>query len=214
LGEYHHNPARQDVEEIGAMIGIDLALNAILNGKKEIVRVLAGDPVEVMHEAMPLVLDTYVVPVQAPYDLMIVSPGGHPKDINMYQAQKGLAHAMSVMKDGGIVILCAACPEAAGSTSYLQWVTHPRMKSHHDVLAHFEDEGFRVGPHKAFQISRDASRVNLMLVSDMEPGLVRQLLLQPMPNLQEALESVLPGLSTSARIGVLPAANSTIPMPG
>jgi nickel-dependent lactate racemase len=40
LGHYDHNPPRQDVEEIGRMIGIHLALNAILNDKKEIVKVV------------------------------------------------------------------------------------------------------------------------------------------------------------------------------
>ena len=39
--------------------------------------------------------------MDAPFDLMIVSPGGHPKDINIYQAQKGMAQAAAVTKDGG-----------------------------------------------------------------------------------------------------------------
>ena len=34
LGVYEENPARQDVEEIGRMIGIDFAVNAILSPEK------------------------------------------------------------------------------------------------------------------------------------------------------------------------------------
>jgi len=122
LGSYDENPARQDVEEIGKMIGIDFAVNAILNSKKEIVTVLAGDPVEIMNVAIPQVKAIYQVPVDAPYDLMIVSPGGYPKDINVYQSQKGLAHACMVMKEGGTVILCASCQEGTGSQAYESWV--------------------------------------------------------------------------------------------
>ncbi|RIK70977.1 MAG: hypothetical protein DCC66_03645 [Planctomycetota bacterium] len=44
LGEYENNLARQDVEAIGKIIGIHFALNAILNEKKQIVKVVAGDP--------------------------------------------------------------------------------------------------------------------------------------------------------------------------
>ena len=33
---------------------------------------------------------------------MIASPGGHPKDINIYQAQKGMAQAAAVTKAGGV----------------------------------------------------------------------------------------------------------------
>ena len=54
LGTYAANPARQDIEEIGKLMGVDLALNAILNDRKEIVHALAGDPLAVMNAGVPL----------------------------------------------------------------------------------------------------------------------------------------------------------------
>lgn len=212
LGSYDHNPARQDVEEIGKMIGIDFAVNAILNSKKQIINVLAGDPVDVMKVAIPQVKDIYQVPVEAPFDLMVVSPGGYPKDINVYQSQKGLAHASLVMKDGGTVILCASCLEGTGSQSYESWVTDDTIHSHDDVFTRFKHEGFQVGPHKAFQVSRDASRIRVMLISEMEADFVRKLLLHPLPDLQSALDKSLNKLPSDARIGIMPNANTTIPM--
>ena len=212
LGVYENNPARQDVEEIGRMIGIDFAVNAILNSKKEILSVLAGDPVEIMKIAIPQVKDIYQVPVFAPYDLMIVSPGGYPKDINVYQSQKGLAHACLVMNEGGTVILCAACQEGTGSQAYESWVTDAQIHTHDDVFTRFKHEGFQVGPHKAFQVSRDASRIQVMLISDMEADFVRNLLLHPLPDLQTALNNALKKLPEHARIGIMPNANTTIPM--
>lgn len=211
LGVYDDNPARQDVEEIGHMIGIDFALNAILNSQKQIITALAGNPYTVIQTAIPQVRDIYQVPVAQPFDLMIVSPGGYPKDINIYQAQKGLAHAALVSKDGGIIILCAACQEGTGSRSYETWITSDRIHSHDDVFSHFKQEGFQVGPHKAFQISRDASRIEVMLVSDLEANFVRRLLLHPLPDLQTAINKGLDQLPPNARIGVMTAANSTIP---
>jgi nickel-dependent lactate racemase len=79
-------------------------------------------------------------------------------------------------------------------------------------LTHFAAEGFRVGPHKAFQIARDASRVNVLLVSKMEPNFVRQLLLVPAASLQEAVNTAVANLPSSARIGIMPKANATIPL--
>jgi hypothetical protein len=35
------------------------------------------------------------------------------------------------------------------------------------VFARFEAEGFHVGPHKGYQIARDASRVQARLLSEM-----------------------------------------------
>ena len=69
-----------------------------------------------------------------------------------------------------------------------------------------------MGPHKAFQIARDATRLKLLLVSDMEPGFVHQLLLMPADSLQTAIDETVSGLPQSARIGVMPKANTTIPL--
>ena len=212
LGEYETNPARQDVEEIGRMVGIDFAVNAILNRDKQIIKAYAGDPYAVIEAGMPDVRALYQVPVDAPFDLMIVSPGGHPKDINIYQSQKGMAHAASVTKEGGKMILCAACPEGSGNIDYETWVMNPRIRTHEDVFERFAEDGFQVGRHKAFQVSRDASRIHTTLVSDLDADFVRGLLLHPALDLQMAIDRALETLPGEARIGVMPAANSTMPV--
>jgi lactate racemase len=209
LARYDDNPARQDVEEAGRLIGVHFALNADINESKQIVRVLAGEPREVMRQGIPFVLQIYQVQVAAPFDLLIASPGGHPKDINLYQAQKALAHAARVTRQGGTVILVAACPEGTGSRAYEDWVTG--ASSHQAVLERFQREGFRIGPHKAFQIARDAAPRRVLMVTQMPPELVRRLLLTPSLSLDAALEVALADLAPAARIGVLPWANATIP---
>lgn len=209
LGVYENNPARQDVEEIGHKIGIHLALNAILNQHKEIVQVLAGEPRAVMVRGIALSREVCQVGVPGKYALVIASPGGHPKDINVYQAQKGLAHAALITQPGGTVILAAACPEGTGSAHYEEWMQGRR--SYAEVLERFQAEGFRIGPHKAFQIARDASRVRLCFCSQMDEGLARALLLNPVKNLQTAVDLALPALPPGQRIGVLPHASSAIP---
>ena len=209
-GEFARNPARQDVEEIGRLIGLDFAVNAILNRDKQIIKAYAGDPGAIMKAGIPEVRSLYAVAVAAPFDLMIASPGGHPKDINIYQSQKGMAHAAAVTRAGGAMILCAACPEGSGNQDYEDWMLDPPMRSHEAVFERFEREGFQVGRHKAFQVSRDASRIRTTLVSGLNAELVRRLLLHPAPDLQTALDRALSHLPPSARIGVMPAANATM----
>ncbi len=220
IGRYEDNPCRQDVEEIGRMMGVHYALNAVLNEERQIVHALAGDPRAVMAAGVPLVRAIFQVEVAEPFDLMIASPGGHPKDINLYQAQKALGHATLVTRPGGTVIVAAACPEGTGSKSYEAWMAEPGMTSHEAVLERYAREGYRIGPHKAFQISRDASRVRLLFVSDMAPDLAWRLLLNPVAGrpgmapraqLDRALSMALAGLPPGARIGVMPWANATIP---
>lgn len=221
IGRYDDNPCRQDVEEIGRIIGVHYALNAILDEDRHIVRALAGSPVDVMLAGIPIVRDIYEVAVAEPFDLVIASPGGHPKDINVYQAQKALGHGSLVTRDGGVVIVAAACPEGAGSRGYEAWMDDPRMTSHEAVLARYRDEGYRLGPHKAYLVSRDASRVRLIFVSEMTPEDAGRLLLNPVTGrpgssaqeqLRLAISEALSQLGADARIGVLPWANATIPV--
>ena len=209
LGEYENNPARQDIEEIGRKIGVHLALNAVLNQDKQIVHTLAGNPYQVVRQGSALSRRVCQVPVSQRYMLVISSPGGHPKDINVYQAQKGLAHAARITQPGGTVILSAACPEGAGSPHYEAWMQGKH--SYAEVLQSFQAEGFRIGPHKAYQIARDASQVRLLFCSDMDQELSRTLLLNPTGDLQTALDITLADMPPGERIGILPHASTTIP---
>jgi nickel-dependent lactate racemase len=209
LARYDDNPARQDVEEIGRLAGIHFALNDVINENKQVVRVLAGEPQAVMRAGIPLVCELYQVRVAAPFDLVITSPGGHPKDINVYQAQKALGHAARVTRKGRTIILVAACPEGSGSRGYEDWVSG--VTSHEAVIERFKQEGFRIGPHKAFQIARDTVSRRLLMVTEMPPELTSKLLLTRCADLDTAVALALKDLPAGARIGILPWANATIP---
>jgi nickel-dependent lactate racemase len=210
LGCFDGNPARQDVEEIGRLAGIHCVLNAVLNDRLEIVTVLAGEPGAVMAAGIARVRALREVRVPVPFDLVIASAGGHPKDINLYQAQKALAHASLLARDGGTLILVAACPEGTGSPGYERWMAG--MGSYEAVLERFQREGFRVGPHKAYLVARDAARVRVRLVSEMAPSLVRALLLTPAPSLDAAVAEALADLPPGGRVAVMPSAVATIPL--
>ena len=209
VGKYDSNPARQDIEEIGRVIGIHLALNAILNQDRQIVDVLAGDPLAVMKAGYPRSRRVCQAAVTGKYALVIASPGGHPKDINVYQSQKGLAHAALVTQLGGTILLAAACPEGSGSPHYQDWMLG--KKSYAEVIQDFKAEGFQVGPHKAFLIARVASRMNVRFYSEMDETLAHDLLLNPVQDFQAVVNHGLKNLGPGERVGWMPHAVSTIP---
>lgn len=209
IGTYSTNPARQDVESIGALIGVDLALNAILDPRRRIVRALAGEPIAVMKAGTPLARRHCQVGVDHRYGVVIASPGGHPKDLNVYQAQKAVASAARIVRRGGTIILAAACPDGSGSINYEQWVSG--KSSRREVVDAFGREGFRLGPHKAFQLARDTEHARLIVCSELPDELAHRLLLEPAADLQHAIDAAVGGLSGTDRVAVLPHAASTIP---
>ena len=209
-GVYHINPMRQDVEEIGRKAGVHFVLGTVLNEEKEIMRVFFGDPTSVMLAAIPVVREVFGRTVPQPYDLVIASPGGAPKDINLYQSQKGLTHAARITKDDGWVVLLAACPEGSGSPSYEDYITN--VDSHEAVIKDFKSGFFKVGPHKAFQIAREAVRVKIILVSAIAPQDVKQWKITPSQpeKLQDLLDWLLIQLPANPRIALLPGATRTM----
>ncbi len=209
-GKYYLNPMRQDIEEIGKKVRVGFSLGCILNEEKQPLEVFFGDPALIMRSAIPVVMDIFGVPAPHQYDLVLASPGGAPKDINLYQSQKGLTQAAKITKDGGWVILLAACPEGSGSTAYENYVT--QVESHQAIIEQFQQGYFKIGPHKAFQIARAAERINIVLVSDIPPVQVKTWKLTPsQPHL---IDSLIPWLldqfPNDARIAILPAANRTM----
>jgi nickel-dependent lactate racemase len=210
IGEYELNPLRQDIEQIGKMIGVHFAVNAVLNGSKQIVSTYAGDPVAVMRAGIPRARQICQTYVHHQYDVVIASAGGHPKDINFYQSQKALTHAALLTRDGGTIVLVAACPEGSGSQPYESFMQD--IYTFPEVFDKFKREGFRVGPHKAFQVAREGVRIQIVLVSEMDDELVSKLLLTPADSLQQALGKIQGGLSSASHIAVMPRATNTIPI--
>lgn len=209
-GIYEENPMRQDIEEIGERIGIDLALNTVMNVQKEIIAVLFDNPKAVMRAGIPLSLQATQVQLTEPYDLVIASVGGAPKDLNLYQSQKALTHASMVVRDGGMVILAAECGEGSGSASFEKFMED--VDTYQEAIAKFTREGFRVGPHKAFQIAQQAARSQIYLVSEMPKELTTRFLLHPAESLQSAVNLGIQQLPATARIAVMPYATNTLPI--
>ncbi|MDF1514461.1 MAG: nickel-dependent lactate racemase [Anaerolineae bacterium] len=214
LAIYDENPLRQDIEEIGQLMDIHLALNIVMNRQKEIVRAFFGPPLQVIRAGLPIVREIYSVDVDQPFDVMITSPGGYPKDINLYQAHKAVSCANRVTRTGGSIILVAACEDGIGSAGYAAWMDEKvgnGLETHTKVMETFVKEPFRIGPHKAYIFARDAVKVRgIWIVSDIAPQHIRGLLLNP-ATMEEAIDQVIDPLPLDARIGIMPYANATIP---
>lgn len=209
LGIYETNPLRQDIEEIGRLMGIDLSLNIIMNANHQVVKAFCGRPENVMKAGIPLSREICQTEIDDRYDLVIASAGGYPKDINLYQAQKALTHASLLTRDGGTVILAAACAEGVGSLGYEKFMEG--INSTDQVYEKLAQQGFDLGAHKAFLFARQIERVHILLLSQLAGSKVRSLLLTPIQTLEEAISRAIEDIKTPTRIAVLPHATQTIP---
>lgn len=210
LGILDSNPVRKDLEDIGAHIGIDLIVNVILNDKKQVLCAVAGHPVEAYHSGVCYAKKIFGVPVTEA-DIVITSPGGFPKDINVYQAQKALTPAGRMVRKGGMIILVAECLEDLGEHRFAEEMQ--KYASPQEIIEQFPKHPFLIGNHKAYLWARTLAKAETVIVSRKLPKDREKLLMSRiMPNLQEAITYALAKKPASRDILVLPAASSTIPV--
>ncbi len=207
-GRLERNPVREDIEEAASMVGVDFILNVILDSRKEIIRAVAGEVTQA-HRAGCAFLDTlYRVEIPERADIVLVSQGGTPKDLNLYQTQKALDNAKHAVKPGGVVVLMGSCAEGLGEKIFEEWMLS--APSPHALVERIQRE-FRLGGHKAAAIAMVLERADIYLVSDLEGAFVERLFMKPFPTPQEAYDAAVAKCGPGATVLAMPWGGSTLP---
>ncbi len=188
------------------MIGIDLAVNFVMAPNKEVAEVLVGSPLDTLREGARICAKLYGVAIDDSYDIVVASCGGYPKDICLYQAQKGLNLASQAVKPGGNILLLAASPQGVGDDVYFDYVS--QFTSPDEVLADFKKQGFRMGAHKAYLFGRTLSRFDVAVCSELDPGVLRKCHLRAAEP-TEIINEWVDNFDGKPRIGIIPNANTT-----
>jgi nickel-dependent lactate racemase len=200
-------PVRQDIEEAANISCLDFILNVVLDSKKEIVAAVAGDFIEAHKKGAEVVDAMYKMTVE-PADAVIVSCGGFPKDINLFQAHKALDNATQAVKEGGSIILVAECAEGIGNQVYECW--NRECRNPDDAIARFK-RCFEFGGHKTAIIAKISKKFKLFLVSKLSDEQTRSAFFTPMPDVKDALSAVL-SENPDAKIHLMPHGGQTLPV--
>ena len=208
-GNIKGNTVREDLEEIGNLLKIDFTFNVVLDQEKNIIHAVAGDYIEA-HRAGCKVLDSMgKIPIGEFADIVIVSAGGFPKDINVYQAQKALDNAVCAVRPGGVVIWVASCKEGLGSKTFSDWISEAEKP---EDLIERVGRDFQLGGHKAAAIAVALRKSSILMVSDLQDDMVRSFFAEPVESLDKAVEKALSIAGPSAKVIVMPAGGSTLPV--
>ena len=207
-GNIDTNPVRLDIEEAVDMVGVDFILNVVLNEHKEIVYAVAGDLVKAHRDGCAYLDKLYTKKIPQQADIVIVSQGGAPKDLNLYQTQKALDNSKHAVRDGGVIILVGSCKEGLGNPVFEQWFEEAEKPQ--DIVDRLNAK-FALGGHKASAVAQVMLRADIYMVSDMEPDYVRSIFMTPYATVQEAYDAAVGKLGKDAKVIVMPYGGSTLP---
>jgi len=158
------NPISDEMDEAAKMAGVDFLLNVVINDKKEIVKIVAGDLGKAYEEGWKACRDLYLVTFKEKADVVFACAGGYPKDVSLYQSQKTINNAKLVLKEGGTIVLISECREGIGSDTFAQWLLEA---SSLDELLNTDPAKIVVGGHTAVGNAKVLKRFGILVVSSI-----------------------------------------------
>jgi nickel-dependent lactate racemase len=208
------NPLWEEVREVAEMVGVSFLLNVTLNRDKELTGVFAGELGQAHARGCAFARDTTMVEVPEAFDIVLTSASGHPLDLNLYQAVKGMSAAAQVVRPGGSIIVAAECwdgiPEHGEYGGLLR-----EARDLEELLGRIRTPGFQRQDMWQVQIQALICRkARVYVYSDgLTDEQIRAAHLIPCRSIEDTLAALLSEHEGEgrARIGVLPEGPLTIP---
>lgn len=202
------NPVHEDMTEAARLAGVDFIVNVVVNSKGEIFKAFAGDLEQAFLKAVETVDSLYRVTVDRRADIVVVSSGGYPADINLFQAYKAMDSALEVVKRRGVAILVAECPEGHGNQVFYDWMV--RLGNLKAVEREVK-RNFVIGGHKAYYLLKALQSHQIILVSSMPDYYsVNVFKLKTARAINDAFRDALKIAGSKAKVWVMPHGSHTL----
>jgi len=210
MGWWKDNPFHLEAVEAAKMAKVDFILNVVQNNHKKIIKAVAGDLEQAWERGVKESKKMYQVEVPSQAEIVITSPGGFPKDINLWQSQKAIAAAETIVKEGGTIIVPAECSKGIGLHEFYEWLEVASNPD--DVMERFEKEGYSRGSSKAYLYARALKKAQVIIVTNNLSGeSLNKIFLQKAQSVEEAVEKALKKMGRESKIIILKNATDMIP---
>lgn len=183
-GALDGNAVHEECERVASLVGPAFGINAMVDEKQRPVKMFCGDWRLAHRAGCDYYLDQHSVSIPAKRDIVIVSCGGFPHDINLIQAHKALDMAALACKDGGTIVLVAECSDGLGRPDFLKWFDVGDSRELEARLV----KGYEVNGQTAWALLTKAERFRVCLVSDLPRDDVKRMRMIPVKTVAEALE--------------------------
>ena len=181
------NPMHEAIMEGIALIDRPLFLiNTIFDDKKNLLNIFSGDIRQSHERGCAWYNEHFSTTVAEKADVVIVSVGGYPKDIDFIQTHKALEHAKHAAKNGATIILLGQCADGIGNPYFLPWFDYPSIEAMEPAVRQAD----KVYAQTAYSTRIKAEAFNIVLVSDLPEADVGKMGMTPKRTLDEALSTL------------------------
>ena len=185
-GKFTNNPINIDMLEAGRMVNPVFGINICVNSASKHSGLFSGDFEKAWKESCMYIQKSYGLPIEKEYDVVFVSCGGFPKDLNFYQSSKSLFNGIRAMKDGGTIVLLAQCGEGSGAKDFFDWIEPLKRGGLDESLR----KDFTIGGYIFYAACEAIRRGNVLLLSELEPEEIKDMGVISYNSLEELMRHV------------------------
>lgn len=181
------NPIHEDLIYAARAAELAFICNVVINAKHEIVSTFTCD-CEQAHIAGTEFLKGLCCCSKVISEIVISTNNGYPLDQSVYQAVKGMTAAEATCREGGVIIMAAACNDGHGGESFMRTIASD--KSAAEILAEIQatPKVNTVPDQWESQIlARILSKFHVVLISEANPALVSAMKMRPAKDISETL---------------------------
>jgi lactate racemase len=198
------NAVSEECERVAATIDPAFSINAIVNEHGRVEKIFAGHWRAAHRRACADYLASHSMRIPEKREIVIVSCGGSPYDINLIQAHKALDMAATACVDGGLIVFLAECVDGLGRTDFLKWFESDNSRALENRLR----EAYEVNGQTAWSLLTKAERFRIQIVTKLGNEEVRRMRMIPANSLMSALAD----LSPDAKGYIMPRGAASLPV--
>ena len=180
------NAVSEECERVAAMINPAFSSNAIVDEHGHAEEVFVGHWRAAHRRACAEYVSGHSAKIKEKRDVVIVSCGGSPYDINMIQAHKALDMAAAACVDGGLIILLAECEDGLGRADFMKWF---EAKDSRALEMRLRDK-YEVNGQTAWALLTKTERFRVHIITELSDELMRQMRMTKSRTVNEALANI------------------------
>jgi lactate racemase len=182
-GRLDGNPVHEAFAAGTSKIKVSFCITTSVNDKSEIVDLHCGEMNASHRAACDAFAAANTVRIVERREIVVVSCGGQPHDVNMIQAHKALEAAAEACSEGGMIVLLAECPEALGRSDFLNWFDAEDSAG----LAKRLCEAYQVNGQTAWSLLKKAERFDVRIISTLPAESTEKMRLVAMQSLTRTM---------------------------
>ncbi|MFW9789028.1 MAG: lactate racemase domain-containing protein [Candidatus Thorarchaeota archaeon] len=203
------SPSCVDMTEIAKLAGLDFIVNSVSDWQGNLAHIVAGNPYSSWREGVKYSENLAKAEYTRHADIAIVSAGGYPHDMTLYDAIDSLQSAYEATEHGGAIVLVAECSEDVGPKGFLRGMSE--FSTEAEILTEAETD-FELGMEKARFLRNVLGSRKIVICSRLRKSLVEERLhCTAVKEPQEGLEAAQNMLASSKKMAILNDGIRTVP---